>query len=182
MFEDAILLSFIYITVCCFYVKLILNELKRPEAESDPEEINGDDGLVVEGDEVSKSKKFSKVNMVAKALFLDVFSDYVKLVIKDRKYRRRWILMLYLLINFVTTLWPYNKGSNNLHNNYFFILFYFLDLFIATFTGGIKIDTYDLDGGNKVMHFLNLIENLMFIISKHPIGSIGVNLIFLIKE
>lgn len=123
-FEDATLLYFVYIIVCCFYVKLILNELKRPEAESSSEEIGSDDGLVADEVSNTKTKKFSKRNMVAKAFFLDVLSDYVKLVVKDRKYRRHWILMLFLLINFVTTLWPYHKGSIICKTIKEFIFFY----------------------------------------------------------
>lgn len=98
------------------YVKVILNEIKRPEIEVDseiPTQLTGDDDKTSEpaGSTTSKQKKISKRTILAKAFFLDVISDYTKLVWKDRKHKRRWIIILYLLITFTSSLWPYYKGS-----------------------------------------------------------------------
>lgn len=96
------------------YVKIILNELKREQTELEIlTELAGGDGTKVDDDgstPISKMKT-SKSAILAKAFFLDVISDYVKLVLKDRKHKRRWIIILYLVITFVSSLWPYNKGS-----------------------------------------------------------------------
>lgn len=105
-----------YIFLCLCYVKIILNEIKRPELVPNLEtliEVSGGDSVSekVNGSEGNINKKTSKRTMVAKAFFLDVLSDYIKLVLRERKHKLRWILILYLLIAIVSGLWPYHNGS-----------------------------------------------------------------------
>lgn len=91
--------------------------MKRDRTEPELEittEPSGDEGTsaeVINGSTTTEKKKLSKRAILAKAFFLDVISDYIKLLYKDRKHNRRWILLLYLVITFVSSLWPYNKGS-----------------------------------------------------------------------
>lgn len=96
---------------------MVLNELKRTETELEAEiqtQLPRNDAEADEADKgsttTSKQMKLSKINIVAKALFLDVILDYIMLVLKDRKHKRRWILILYLLISLASHLWPYHKG------------------------------------------------------------------------
>lgn len=107
-------------------MKVILNELKRKEKESASDIVkdiglqssnrigfkNGcqRDEIDVKANEETDTKKLSKRKIVANAFFLDVVADYIKVVMKDRKHNKRWILLSFLLLAAVANAWPYNKG------------------------------------------------------------------------
>lgn len=116
------------------YVKFILNELKRPEIiceiceSSDEPSGNGVDNNGYENNEIgtkaktncyesdissstSKTKKTKSIKeIIAKALFLDVVRDYVNIVIKERLYNGRWILILFLVIAVAANALPFHNG------------------------------------------------------------------------
>lgn len=126
-----------------FYVKLILNELKRPEPISEicetteklPEcaAASGIANINYENTEIeietatkadeaksdnlsltSKTEKKKSVKeLVSNALFLDVLRDYVNIVKRERPYHQNWIVILFLVMAIVANSLPFHNGILN---------------------------------------------------------------------
>lgn len=103
-------LAYVIFILC--YVKIVLNELKVPGTETF---LFLDEGNSVASDadnesNTSKKKKPSKLEMLGKAFYLDVVFNTLTLLVKERKDNRRWIIILFLVINITANIWPYHKG------------------------------------------------------------------------
>lgn len=110
--SDLVLSYLAYIILILGYVKIVLNEMKVPDPETLPlaDAVESD----ADSESTSKKKKPSKLEMIAKAFFLDAVFNTAMLVIKDRKDMRRPIIILFLVINIVANLWPYQRGLEQL--------------------------------------------------------------------
>lgn len=112
VFLDLVVLYLVYVIFILCYVKIVLNELKVPGTETFRflDEGSSVESIADNESNTSKKKKPSKREMLAKAFYLDIVFNTATLVVKERPDKRRWIIILFLVVNIIANIWPYHKG------------------------------------------------------------------------